>query len=89
MSAARVQDMDLTTRRETEGAVTISQQCVNVNGADAVVTVNGEVDVKGATAEPPRKSSSFSIRHLVGAEDADRPDGNANVGDGKSKIFCL
>lgn len=69
--------MDLTTRRCEDGGEI-------VNGTDCVRDmrdVNGQgSDVTGVT-EVSRKTSSFSIRNLVGD---DRPaDGNANTSEGK------
>ncbi|XP_034824464.1 homeobox protein aristaless-like [Maniola hyperantus] len=65
--------MDLTTRRGEDGTgevVNGTEQCRELNGTGSDVT--GVVEVS-------RKTSSFSIRNLVGAEDCDRPaDGNAN-----------
>lgn len=76
-------NMDLTTRRGEllEGVQEMShrEQCREVTA-----------DVTRVTAEVPpvRKTSSFSIRNLVGTEDSDRPsDGNANINDGRCIIF--
>ncbi|CAH2270054.1 jg17907 [Pararge aegeria aegeria] len=65
--------MDLTTRRGEDGTgevVNGTEQCRELNGTGSDVT--GVVEVS-------RKTTSFSIRNLVGAEDCDRPaDGNGN-----------
>ncbi|CAG5056481.1 unnamed protein product [Parnassius apollo] len=79
--------MDLTTRRGEEGSP--GEAVLPLNGTEAVCRelVNGTqgCEVTGLTAEvpaPPRKSSSFSIRNLVGAEDTDhKADGNAHTND--------
>ncbi|CAK1549648.1 unnamed protein product [Leptosia nina] len=61
--------MDLTTRRENDG-VNVTE-CREVNG-------------EGVTSEvTARKTSSFSIRHLVG--DDQPPDGAVNGSEGE---FC-
>lgn len=74
--------MDLTTRRD-DGAV--AGECLNgeqvcrelVNGTEGC-------EVAGVTAEVPRKTSSFTIRNLVGGEDSERSaDGITNANDGK------
>ncbi|OWR45807.1 Paired family homeodomain transcription factor [Danaus plexippus plexippus] len=63
--------MDLTTRRCEDGEV--------VNGKEQCRGFNGTSDVTGVI-EVSRKSSSFSIRSLVGGEDSDRPaDGHVNT----------
>lgn len=76
-------NMDLTTHRgELEGAnVSSREQCRDVT--DDVTRVTAEVP-------PVRKTSSFSIRNLVGTEDSDRPaDGSVHVNDGKCIIKLL
>lgn len=83
--------MDLTTRRGDllEGGVA---DALSLNGNEQVCRelVNGTeggCDVSGVTAEvtTSRKTSSFSIRNLVGTGDSDRSaDGNTNASDGKS-----
>lgn len=75
MSAVK---MDLTTRRgeSLEGAQELSnrEQCREVTD-----------DVTRVTAEVPqvRKTSSFSIRNLVGTDSDRPPDRNVNTNDGK------
>lgn len=82
--------MDLTTRRGD--MLDGTGEVVSLNGNEQVCRelVNGTesgCDV-GVTAEvtPARKTSSFSIRNLVGTEDSsDRPaDSATNPSDGKS-----
>ncbi|KPI98571.1 hypothetical protein RR46_03723 [Papilio xuthus] len=71
--------MDLTTRRGEDG---IGE--VGCNGTECREIVNGSqgCEVTGVTVEtapPQRKANSFSIRHLVGAEDSERSaDGNVS-----------
>lgn len=78
MSAVK---MDLTTRRgellEAAQEIPNREQCREVT--DDVTRVTAEVP-------PVRKTSSFSIRNLVGTEDSDRPI-DRNINDGKSE--CL
>lgn len=81
--------MDLTTRRvELEG--TVPEQVVPMNGEcrELVNGTEGACDVTGTTGEvaPVKKTSSFSIRNLMGGVDErDRTtDGNAKANhDGK------
>lgn len=81
--------MDLTTRRvELEG--TVPEQVVPMNGEcrDLVNGAEGACDATGTTGEvaPVKKTSSFSIRNLMGGEDEREPttDGIAKVNhDGK------
>ncbi|XP_045511245.1 homeobox protein aristaless-like [Colias croceus] len=62
--------MDLTTRRENDGVNVTVSECREVNG-----------EVGMASEVSTRKTSSFSIRNLVGGED-DRPaDGTANASE--------
>ncbi|XP_013181468.1 PREDICTED: homeobox protein aristaless-like isoform X1 [Papilio xuthus] len=74
--------MDLTTRRGEDG---IGE--VGCNGTECREIVNGSqgCEVTGVTVEtapPQRKTNSFSIRHLVGAEDSERSaDGNVSNED--------
>ncbi|CAG9567477.1 unnamed protein product [Danaus chrysippus] len=68
-----ITNMDLTTRRCEDGEV--------VNGKEQCRGFNGASDVTGVI-EVSRKSSSFSIRSLVGGEDHDRPaDGHVNTNE--------
>lgn len=78
--------MDLTTRRGEDGV----GETVVCNGTEVCRDiVNGSQGCEvtgmiGDTAPPQRKTNSFSIRNLVGAEDSDRSaDGNANSNEGK------
>ncbi|CAK1603464.1 unnamed protein product [Parnassius mnemosyne] len=79
--------MDLTTRRGEEGGP--GEAVLPLNGTEPVCRelVNGTqgCEVTGVTAEvpaPPRKTSSFTIRNLVGAIDTEhKADGNANTSD--------
>lgn len=89
--------MDLTTRRGDmlEGTGDV----LSLNGTEQVCRelVNGTesgCDVSTVTPEvtPARKTSSFSIRNLVGTGDSDRPSDNTPTpSDGKWSIFlcCL
>ncbi|CAH2066095.1 unnamed protein product, partial [Iphiclides podalirius] len=76
--------MDLTMRRGEEGQ---EDTAVPVDGTGQVCLMNGsqacEVTAMAPdVTPPPRKTSSFSIRNLVGAEDTERSaDGNANSSD--------
>ncbi|CAG4973074.1 unnamed protein product [Colias eurytheme] len=70
--------MDLTTRRENDGVNVTVSECREVNG-----------EVGMASEVSTRKTSSFSIRNLVGGED-DRPaDGTANASEGKANEVVL
>lgn len=84
--AKDIRKMDLTTRRgEDSGAedtpvdVDSTGQCL-VNGGQGC-----EVTAMAPDVTPPtRKTTSFSIRNLVGAEDTDRSaDGNTNSNEGE------
>lgn len=77
--------MDLTTRREGEGAI----GAVPFNGSEpAHEVVNGSdgCDVTTPEVTSARKSSAFSIRNLMGGEDSNQAaDGNSG-NDGKCFI---
>ncbi|KAL4715095.1 hypothetical protein ACJJTC_012142 [Scirpophaga incertulas] len=79
--------MDLTMRRGDLIDGSMTSDSIHVNGSEQVCRdlVNGSdgaCDVTGVTAEAPRKTTSFSIRNLVGSEDLDRPSGgNTNHKD--------
>lgn len=87
--------MDLTTRRvELEG--TVPEQVVPMNGEcrELVNGAEGACDATVTTGEvaPAKKTTSFSIRNLMGGEDEREPttDGSAKVNhDGKFyQLFC-
>ncbi|XP_063839280.1 homeobox protein aristaless-like isoform X1 [Ostrinia nubilalis] len=76
--------MDLTTRRDILDGTAVPGETI-LNGEqvcrELVNGTEGPCDVTGAT-EAPRKTSSFSIRNLVGGEDSERSaDGSANAND--------